>query len=185
MSSLSREKRCSRTVTVAELGIKRGQPLWIRELSTAGSTACQQTVSTPEEQMTMAVQQLYVRLQQLQRTLAILRPARNELVKQVQGATSTTTLRSYLGAVDQRNKPEPTTTEESSTPRLNMTLSTQVYKILVMTNTLYRCRKCRCERGIRRMEAVRERVGAKVCWTPEERVVLPTLRRHTDTATSG
>ena len=64
-----------------KLGIKRGQPLWIRELSTAGSTVRQQTMSTPEEQMTMAVQQLYVRLQQFQETLAtILQAARNELV---------------------------------------------------------------------------------------------------------
>ena len=103
--------------------------------------------------MTMAVQQLYVRLQQLQETLAtILQEARNELVEQVQNATSTTTheepmkradrlfkLRSYLGAVDQRNELEPTTTEESSTPRLNMALSTQMYYILVMMKTLYRC----------------------------------------------
>ena len=35
----------------SELGIKRGQHLRIRELSTARSTACQQTMSTPEEQM--------------------------------------------------------------------------------------------------------------------------------------
>ena len=107
-----KRKRRSRTVTVAELG---GQPLWIRELSTAGSTACQQTMSTPEEQMTMAIQQLYVRLRQFQETLAtILQAARNELEEHVQNATSTTTheepmiradrlfkLRSYLGAVDQ------------------------------------------------------------------------------------
>ena len=109
---------------------------------------------TPEEQMTMAVQQLYVRLKQFQETLAtILQEARNELVGQVQNATSTTTheepmiradrffkLRSYLGAVDQRNELEPATTEESSTPRLNMALSMQMYYILVMMKTLYRCR---------------------------------------------
>ena len=103
--------------------------------------------------MTMAVQQLYVRLQQFQETLAtILQAARNELVKQVQNATLTTTheepmkradrlvsLRSYFGAVDQQNKLEPTTTEESSTPRLNMTLTTQMYSLLVMVKTLYRC----------------------------------------------
>ena len=138
--------------------MKRGQPLWIRELCTAGSTACQQTMSTPEEQMTMAIQQLYVRLQQFQETLAtILQAARNELVEQVQNATSTTTheepmiradrlfkLRSYLGAVDQRNKLEPvTTTEESSTPRLNRALSMLMYYILVMMKTLYRCRNAR------------------------------------------
>ena len=97
---------------------KRGQPVWIRELSTAVSTACQQTMST-----------------------------------QVQNATSTTTheelmkradrlfkLRSYLGAMDQRNELEPATTEESSTTRLNRALSTQMYSILVMMKTLYRCR---------------------------------------------
>ena len=101
----------------------------------------------------MAVQQLYVRLQQLQETLAtILQAARNELVEQVQNATSTITheepmkradrlfkLRSYLGAVDQRDELEPTTTEDSSTLRPNMTLSTQMYYILVITKTLYRC----------------------------------------------
>ena len=137
-----------------ELGIKRGQPLWIRELSTAGRTACQQTMSTPEEQMTMAVQQLYVRLQQFQETLAtILQAARNELEEQVQNATSTTThkdpmmradrlfkLRPYLGAVDQRNELELTMTEESSTPRLVRALSMLMYYILVMMKTLYRCR---------------------------------------------
>ena len=74
-------------------------------------------------------------------------------MKQVQNATSTITheepmkrvdrlfkLRSYLGAVDQRNELEPTTTKESSRPRLNTTLSTQMYYILVMMKTLYRCR---------------------------------------------
>ena len=104
--------------------------------------------------MTMAVQQLYVRLQQFQDSLAtILQAARNELMKQVQNATSTTTheepmkradrlfkLRSYLGTVDQRNEMEPATIEESSTPRLNRVLSTQMYSILVMMKTLYRCR---------------------------------------------
>ena len=102
----------------------------------------------------MAVQQLYVRLKQFQETLAtILQEARNEPVGQVQNATSTTTheepmiradrlfkLRSYLGAVDQRNELEPATTEESSTPRLNMALSMQMYYTLVMMKTLYRCR---------------------------------------------
>ena len=49
-------------------------------------------------------------------------------------------LRSYLGAVDQQYQQELTTTETSSTPRLNATLgseesalSTQMYNILVMT----------------------------------------------------
>ena len=138
---------------------KRGQPLWIRELSTAGSTACQQTMSTPEEQMTMANQQLNVQLQQFLETLEmILRTARIELEEQVQNATSTTThkdpmiradrlfkLRSYLRAVDQRNELELTITEEASTtrlitPRLIRELSMLMYYILVMVKTLYRCR---------------------------------------------
>ena len=115
----------------------------------ARSTACQQTMSTPEEQMTMAIQQLNVQLQQFRETPAtILQAARNELVEQVRNATSTTThedpmkradrlfkLRSYLGAVDQRKELEPATTEESSTPRLNRALSTQMYYILVMMKT--------------------------------------------------
>ena len=102
----------------------------------------------------MAIQQLNVRLQQFQETLAtILQAARNELVDQVQNATSTTTheepmiradrlfkLRSYLGAVDQRNELELTTTKESSTLRLNRTLSTQMHYILVVVGTLDRCR---------------------------------------------
>ena len=46
--------------------------------------------------------------------------------------------KSYLEAVDQRNELELTTTEESSTPRLNRTLSTQMYYTLVMMETLYR-----------------------------------------------
>ena len=143
-------KRSSRTVTVAELGIKRGQPSVDTRVEVAprANKEIWVTMSTPEEQVTMAVQQLYVRLQQFQGTLAtILRSARNELVKQVQNATSTTTLRSYLGAVDQRNKLEPTTTEESSTPRPNATLSTQMYFVLVMTKTLYRCRNAGVNEG--------------------------------------
>ena len=120
--------------------------------------------------MTMAIQQFNVQLQQFQETLAtILQAARNELVRQVQNATSTTTheepmkradrlfqLRSYLGAVDQRNELELTMTEESSTPRLNWALSTQMY-ILVMMKTLYRCRDtCVSEEFAGRRQFVRE-----------------------------
>ena len=104
--------------------------------------------------MIVAIQQLNVQLQQFQETLAtILQAARNELMKQVQNATSTTTheepmiradrllkLRSYLGALDQQNELEPTTTTVSSTPRLNRALSTQMYYILVKMKTLDRCR---------------------------------------------
>ena len=108
--------------------------------------------------MAMAVQQLYVRLQQLQGTLVILRSARSELVKQVQNATSTTTheepmkravrlfkLRSYLGAVDQRNELEPTTTEESSTrdARHADVLHTRDDGDSVQVS------QCRCKRGVR------------------------------------
>ena len=115
-------------------------------------------------------------------------------MKQVPNATSTTTheepmkradrlfeLRSYLGAVDRRNELEPATTEESSTPRLNRALSTQMYYVLVMMKTLYRCRIASVsEEFAGRRQFVRE-------WEPRfvERVVLPTHRRHTDTATSG
>ena len=121
--------------------------------------------------MTMAIQQLYVQLQQFQETLAtILQAARNELEEQVQNATSTTThedpmiradrlfkLRSYLGAVDQRNELELTMTEESSTPRLNMALSTQMYYILVMMKTLYRCHNASVsEEFARRRQFVKE-----------------------------
>ena len=133
-------------------------------------------MSAPEEQMAMAVQQSNVRLQG---TLAmILQAERNELVEQVQNATSTTTqrqpgvvdtkvidsqgkfdeepmkradrlfkLRSYLGAVDQRNELESTTTGDSSTLRLNMTLSAQMFYKLVMTKTLYRCHNAGVNEG--------------------------------------
>ena len=56
-------------------------------------------------------------------------------------------LRSYFGAVDQRKELEPTTTEDSSILRLNMTLSTQMYYILVMTKTLYRCHNASANEG--------------------------------------
>ena len=49
-------------------------------------------------------------------------------------------LRSYLGAVDQRNELELTMTEESSTPRLIRALSMLMYYILVMMKTLDRFR---------------------------------------------
>ena len=138
----------------------------------------------------MAVQQLYVRLQQLQGTLAILRSARSELVKQVQNATSTTTheeslkradplfkLRSYLGAVDQRHQLEPTTTEESSTLTLNMTLSTQMYYMLVMMETQYRCHNaCVNEEFAGWRQFVRE-------WEPRFVGLLMSCRRKDDIPT--
>ena len=121
--------------------------------------------------MTMAIQQLNVQLQQFLETLeTILRTARIELEEQVQNATSTNThkdpmiradrlfkLRSYLGTVDQRNEVELTITEESSTPRLNRALSTQMYCILVMMKTLYRCRNASVsEEFARKRQFVRE-----------------------------
>ena len=121
--------------------------------------------------MTMSNQQLNVQLQQFLETLeTTLQAARNELVKQVQNATSTTTheeqikradrlfkLRSYLGAMNQQNELEATTTEESSTPRFNKVLSTQMYYILVMMKTLYRCRNASVnEVFARRRQFVRE-----------------------------
>ena len=87
VKTVKRKRAMQSNSDCSQSSIKRGQPLWIRELSTAGSTACQQTMSTPEEQMTMANQQL----QFLETLEMILRTARNELEEQVQSATSTTT----------------------------------------------------------------------------------------------
>ena len=148
--------------------------------------------------MTMAIQQLYVRLQQFQETLeTILQEVRNEFVEQIHNATSTTThgepmkradrlfkLRSYLRAVDQRNELELTMTEESSTPRLNTTLSTQMYYTLVTMKTLYRCRNSSVEEFAGRRQFVRE-------WEPRFvgllRNVLSCRRKDdiTGTATSA
>ena len=115
--------------------------------------------------------------------------ARNELVKQVQNATSITRheepmkradrlfkLKSYLGAVDQQNELEPATTEESSTPRLNRALGTQMYYRLVMMKTLYRCRNVSVnEEFIKRRQFVRE-------WEPKFVGLLRNVlyRRHKD-----
>ena len=159
VKTVKRKRAMQSNSDCSQSSIKRGQPLWIRELSTAGSTAFQQTMSTPEEQMTMANQQLNVQLQQFLETLETILPtARIELEEQVQSATSTTThkgpmiradrlfkLRSYLGAVDQRNELELTITEEALTtrlitPRLIRELRMLMYYTLVMMKTLYRCR---------------------------------------------
>ena len=88
-------------------------------------------------------------------------------------------LRSYLGAVDQQHELETTTTEDSSTPRLQRDAQ--------HTDALHTVQvpQFRCERGIRRMEAVRDEMGAKVSWTPDEHVVLSTHSRHTDTVGGG
>ena len=78
VKTVKRKRAMQSNSDCSQSSIKRAQPLWIRELSTAGSTACQQTMSTPEEQMTMANQQLNAQLQQFLETLeTILRTARN------------------------------------------------------------------------------------------------------------
>ena len=130
--------------------------------------------------MVAAIQQVNVRLQQPGTTATILQAERDDLARQVQSATSTTTqrqpgdvdtrvigrpdkfegdpmeyadrsfrLRSYLGAVDQWYQLEPTTTEASSTPRLDANLgseasclSTQMYYTLEMTTTGSASDKC-------------------------------------------
>ena len=112
-----------------------------------------------------------MQLQQFLETLAtILQAARFELEEQVQNAMSTNThkdpmiradrlfkLRSYLGAVDQRNELELTMSEESSTPRLIRALSMLMYYILVMMKTLYRCRYAGVNEGFAgRRQFVRE-----------------------------
>ena len=92
VETVKRKRSMQSNSDCSQSSMKRGQPLWIRELSTAGSTACQQIMSTPEEQMTTANQQLNVQLQQFLETLEmILRTARIDLEEQVQSATSTTT----------------------------------------------------------------------------------------------
>ena len=89
-------------------------------------------------------------------------------------------LRSNLGAVDQRNELELTMSEES-TPRLIRKLSMLMCYILVMMKTLYRCRYADVNEGFAgRRQFVRE-WDPRLCWTPEERVVLQTQRRRSDT----
>ena len=58
--------------------------------------------------------------------------------------------------------PQPTTSEDSSTLRLNITLSTQMCYTLVMMKTLYRCHNAGVNEVFARMEAVREGMGAKM-----------------------
>ena len=138
----------------------------------------------------------------------ILQAERNDLSEQVKNATSTTSqrqpgvvdtrvigrpdeepmkhgdrlfkLRSNLGAVDQRYQTESKTTEASSTPRLDATLSTQMYCTLVMTKTLYKCHNAGMTEGS--MEAVRDGMGAKVCWTL---FLLRTSKSHRDAQSSA
>ena len=56
-----------------------------------------------------------------------------------------------------------------------------MHHILVMMKTLYWCDNANVSEEFARKEAVRERMGPKICWTPEERVVLQTQRRRTET----
>ena len=152
-------------------------------------------MSTPEEQMTMAIQQLYVRLQQFQETLTtILQAARNELVEQVQNATSTTTHEEPCGSVVQTETISRShgPAERAGSDDDRRIADTETQHDAQHADVLHtrddedtvQVSQCMCGRGIRRKEAVRERMGATVCWTPQERVVLPTQRRHTGTATS-
>ena len=157
-------------------------------------------MSTPEEQMAIAVQQSNVRLQG---TLATsLQAERSELVEQVHNATSTTTHRHHTRRTDETYGSVVQTELTSRRRGPSERAGTNDDRRIVDTETqhdaqhadvlhtrddedIVQVSQCRCEREIRRMEAVRDRMGAKVCWTPEERVVLPTQRRHTDTATGG
>ena len=45
--------------------------------------------------------------------------------------------------------------------------------------------QCRHERRARCLETFRDGMGAKACWTLDERVVLPTQKRHTDKVHAG
>ena len=91
-------------------------------------------------------------------------------------------LRSYLGAVDQRYQQELTTTETSSTPRLNATLgseesslSTQMYCILVMTTAGAALDKCHNAGVNERFEAWRQFVME---WEPKLRTRYVGLLMH-------
>ena len=89
-------------------------------------------------------------------------------------------LRSYLEAVDQRCQQELTTTESSSTPRLNATLgseesvlSTQMYYILVMTSAGAAWDKCHSAGVNEGFETWRQFV---MDWEPELRTTYMGLR---------
>ena len=91
-------------------------------------------------------------------------------------------LRSYLGAVDPRYQQESTTTETSSTPRLNATLGSeesalsQMYYILVMTTVGAALEKCHNARVNEGFEAWRQFVME---WEPSfEQGSLDSYRRH-------
>ena len=163
-----KRKRGSKSAAAVAARMERG---YLKRLRTAGSTA------TPEErkQMAAAIEQLNARPKQQETAVTILTQERESLSQQVPGkrvragvvdtrvigepdqfdgdpmkyADWSFNLRSYLGAVDQRYQHELTTTETSSTPRLNTTLgseesalSTQMYYILVMTTAGAALDKC-------------------------------------------
>ena len=94
-------------------------------------------------------------------------------------------LRSYFGAADQLHQLDSTTTEASSTPRLDTTLSTQMYNTLVMTKTLCKCYNADMNVGF---AAWRQFVME---WEPRFVGLLRNVlscqckRRHTDTVGSG
>ena len=119
-------------------------------------------MSTPEEQVAAAVQQLNVRPQQQETMATFLQAERDDFASQVQSPTSTIMQKQpgvvgtrVIGRPDEfdgdpmRCQLEPMTTEASSTPRLSATLSseasclsTQMYYILVMTTTGSASDKC-------------------------------------------
>ena len=172
VSSLSRESEASSRTATA---VRARNQTWATSVDTRvehGGKHRVKTMSTPEEQMTMAVQQWNVQLQQFQGTLAtILQAARNELVEQVQNATTTTTLeepmkradrlfklRLHLGAVNQRNELELTTTRIVDTETQQSAQHADVLHTRDDEDTGQVSQR-KCERGVRREKAVRERMG--------------------------
>ena len=127
----------------------------------------------------------------------MLQAARNELEEQVQNATSTTTHEEPMKRTDRlfklRSFRSRGPAERSGTNDDRRIVDTETQHDAQHADVLcarddedtVQVSQCWSERGIRKEEAVREGMGATVCWTPEECVVLPTQRRRTDTATSG
>ena len=105
-------------------------------------------------------------------------------------------LRSYFGAVEHRHQQELTTTEASSTPRLNATLDSEGSALSTQMLLHTRDDNCRSrvgqvsqrrrERRVRGLEAVRDGVGAQasneVRGTPDECAGVPIQRRHSNQA---
>ena len=83
-----KRKPSSGTVAAVKLGSSVG-----RRVSPRANSETRVTMSTPEEQMAAAVQQLNVRLQQQGTMATILQAEADDLARQVRSATSTTTQR--------------------------------------------------------------------------------------------